>query len=323
MVSNAAGRSNSWLANGTNLSASAVAAYSQNAMATAAAATSSVHDLEEAMNKHLPLPAAQTNANPDHHSTSSSSSLGYGHPASGLQKHRSTIQWIGAHNQHSVVGSELSASSLLRSLYPSRESVIRTNVYSSRSQYYDIQNALLTPPGGGGNTGAGGGPGEIYKDVFALSLLNHSKTPPDSSYGLTNCYSSSPLGIGMPANMVTAGNDAYAMTPPSSVSPQESYMSQFLDHLHADRATMMQQYCAGNGAARDAALAMPVRPQAYALPAAAHVGSQLAPYDYPMAAYPTSSYYPSNVGMATYNYMTGGGGGPAHYRDAMKNANSW
>lgn len=281
--------------------------YSQDA--ATGASTSSVHDLEEAMNKHLPAQPSTSNSDP-----SGSSSLGYGPQVLGLQKHKSTIQWIGAHNSHSI-GSELSASSLLRSLYPNRESVIRTNVYSSRPQYYDIQNALLTPPGAGSV--------DVYKDSFAaVSLLNHSKTPPDSggSYsGLTNCYSSSPLGIGMPANMAAnMAADAYAMTPPSSVSPQESYMSQFLDHLHADRA-MMHQYCSGTSG-RENSLTMPIRPQAYSLPAAAHGTSQLAAYEHSMP-YHATGYYSSNVGMATYNYVAGSN--PSHYRDAMKNVNSW
>ena len=191
---------------------------------------------------------------------------------------------------------------------------------SSRGpQYYsDIQNALLTPPGGAA---------DVYKDSFsaAASLLGHSKAAAASNgaYGIVcvNGYSSSPLGINM-----TSSADAYAVTPPSSVSPQESYMSPFLDHLHADSAALMQPYCTGasgvggggggggGGTSRglDGSLGMPIKPHAYSLPVV-HGSNSYDPYH--------GGYYASNVGMATYNHYMGGNA--AHYLDSMKNTNSW
>ena len=316
------------------------------AEAAAAATGSSVHDLEAAMNKHLPV-AMPTGIEQDHQSPGGCS--GYGQ----LAKNRSTIQWIGGHSPSSAMGggggggSDLSASSLLRSLYPNRESVIRTNVYSTRPQYYaDIQNVLLTPPGGTGCGGGGIGGGgtsaaDLYRDSFATSLLghhhhHHSKTPPSGvgggtgGYGLVNgCYAPSPLGVSMAAaNMA----DAYAMTPPSSVSPQESYAAaQFLDHLqHSDAtaAAMMQQYCVGGGVGGG----MPIKPQAYSLPSAhgggggggGGVGGS-GSYEHSSLPYHHhSGYYPSNVGLAAYNCMSTANVAAAnHYRDAMKNANAW
>ena len=59
---------------------------------TTASVTSSVHDLEAAMNKHLP---AAPSSNMDTFES------GFGHPILGLPKHKSTIQWIGGTNPHS------------------------------------------------------------------------------------------------------------------------------------------------------------------------------------------------------------------------------
>ena len=114
--------------------------------------SSSVRDLEEVMNKHLPaLPSEADSLRGGLHAEFTSSSLGF-------QKHKSTIQWIGSHHPHhqhhnasspGVATDTLPATHLLRTLYANRESVIRTNVYNPRPQYYgDItQTSLLTPPG--------------------------------------------------------------------------------------------------------------------------------------------------------------------------------
>ncbi|KAL5009305.1 hypothetical protein ScPMuIL_014886 [Solemya velum] len=93
-------------------------------------ASSSVRELEEVMNKHLP--------NIESGLKSSDLSL-----PSNFQKQKSTIQWIGSqHNENEV----MPASNLLRTLYANRESVIRSN--ARQHCFNEIQQVnMLTPPG--------------------------------------------------------------------------------------------------------------------------------------------------------------------------------
>ncbi|XP_043231812.1 protein trachealess-like isoform X2 [Amphibalanus amphitrite] len=132
--------------------------------------TSSVKELESAMSKHLPGEPTDFSAD-----------------ALLRNQQRPTIQWIGA-------GSQAPASTLLRQLYASRESVIRSNIQAaaSRAAYYpDMQNMLPTPPGG-----------ETYNEQF---------------YKLATDGYALPYGGGG----VSAGYDYHSMTPPSSVSPRD------------------------------------------------------------------------------------------------------
>ena len=276
--------------------------------------SSSVRDLEEVMNKHLPaLPSEADSLRSGLHSEFTSSSLGF-------QKHKSTIQWIGSHHPHqhhnasvsaSGVGTDtLPATHLLRTLYANRESVIRTNVYNPRPQYYgDItQTSLLTPPGS---------TTDPYKDMSPFStpqVAPAAKTPP-TTYSLMSGYSSNPISVAMGPNMSAAG-DSYGMTPPSSVSPQEKYASPF-DQCHADNASASVRQYPLDGSTH----AMPIKPQAYPLPAHANA-HMAAAYDRTGQYTAASGYYPpSAASFPSYNHAASPS--PAHYRDATKNAVGW
>ncbi|XP_022915220.1 protein trachealess isoform X3 [Onthophagus taurus] len=150
----------------------------------------SVKDLENAMSKHLPACKS-----PIHQPTDFSTDAL-------LKQQRTTIQWIGAHQQLQQQG-PLPASALLRQLYANRESVIRANVHgisgsgstrTGSTTYYtgDTQaGPLPTPPGSESSSS--------YNDhQFLLSQhQNYSTT-----------YS---------------GDYHTAMTPPSSVSPRDKH----------------------------------------------------------------------------------------------------
>ncbi|XP_037073264.1 LOW QUALITY PROTEIN: protein trachealess-like [Pollicipes pollicipes] len=131
--------------------------------------TSSVKELESAMSKHLPGEPTDFSAD-----------------ALLKNQQRPTIQWIGA-------GGQAPASTLLRQLYASRESVIRSNIQAaaSRAYYPDMQNMLPTPPGG-----------EAYNEQFYKLAADGYALP----YGAT---------------AVPTGYEYHTMTPPSSVSPRD------------------------------------------------------------------------------------------------------
>lgn len=254
------------MTNGTGLSGLAAAT---EMYADPATSTSSVRDLEEVMNKHLPaLPADSDHLRAGFHPDYSQAML--------FQKHKSTIQWIGS--QHATTPEGHPATNLLRSIYANRESVIRTNVYNPRPQYYgDMQGSLLTPPGGAADFGSG---------------VNQGK---NSSYGLMSGYGSNPISVTMSAANLT---EPYSMTPPSSVSPQDKYGSTFPDQCHMDSSQL-----------RYADHHMPIKPQAYPLPA--HANGHMA-YDRSTAQYASAGYYPTPS--PYYNTSS------THYRDATKNA---
>jgi len=290
----------------------------------------SVLDLEEAMNKHLPVGQSSGSVNDEllgtysHHNNHHQSSL-----LGSVQKQQA-VQWMGP-GAYSVDGqsvgthsSDLSAASLLRSLYPSRESVIRTNVYGSRcigmpstssasysaaaAQYYsNIQCALLTPPSGGNDNN------DLYCNSFAASILNHSKSA-SNGYSLMNGYTPSVVGGGCLGTSSLNMADAYTITPPSSVSPLEgghpflASSSSTGERDVAATAAMMQGYCG-----------LPIRPHAYSLSGGYDQQSALGPY---------SGYYSASNLASTYHCMAGAGAvvaasAAAQYRDAMKHANSW
>ena len=262
---------------------------------------SSVRDLEEVMNKHLPsLPADdQQMRAPGVHSDYNNSTS--------LQKQRSTIQWIGS--QHATT--DASATNWLRTLYANRESVIRTANMYPRPQYYrpDMQTSLLTPPGS---------TTDPYKDTTAYSStgapgLAQSKTPP-ASYGLMPEYAA-PISVTMASNMA----ETYSMTPPSSVSPQDKYPTHtapFGEQLHMEHS----QY-RGYTPTDNSLSGMPIKPQAYPLPA--HCNSHMSVYDRASAvtsAYPTTAYYGTSTGFPYNNHMASPS---SPFRDATKNANVW
>ncbi|XP_045119005.1 protein trachealess-like isoform X8 [Portunus trituberculatus] len=139
-----------------------------------------VRNLEAAMTRHLP---------DDTTDFSTDALLKGGATSTSMNNagQRSTIQWVG--NASAQQTSALPASTLLRQLYASRESVIRSSV--QRSYYSEMGSALPTPPGSEG-----------YQD--AMFGKGHDFPYPGS--GLT-----------------ASGYPDYhsAMTPPSSVSPRE------------------------------------------------------------------------------------------------------
>ena len=211
--------------------------------------SASVRELEEVMNKHLP-------GDVNHMRTSSSSRADCSHPAQ-LPKHKSAIQWVGSQSQ---ALDHLPATNLLRSFYTSRESVIRSTVYSHRTpQYYsDMQSSLLTPPGG--STGMAG---DTYKDMvspFVPTQMGVSKASAGSlAYNLMAAYPTNPINVSMASSL----SDSYGLaTPPSSVSPQDSYSNPFANQLLAETSSgrKYRQFC-------HEASGIPIKPQAYPLPA--------------------------------------------------------
>jgi hypothetical protein len=258
--------------------------------------TSSVRDLEEVMNKHLPAVSSDTDPlrsslHTDYHSQSV---LNF------HQKHKSTIQWIGAPSPHSATQDHLSASALLRTLYVhNRESVIRTNVYNPRPQYYgDMQATLLTPPGS---------TNEPYKDAshFSSVPLNPpARTPPSTYPGVMGSYPTNPISVTMSPNLT----DTYSMTPPSSVSPQDKYtLPSYGDQCDTSQ---FRQYSL-DGASHT----IPIKPQAYPLPAHANAHNVMSSFD--RTQYGAPAYYGATGGFGAYNHAASPT--PAHYRETVKN----
>jgi len=289
------------LANEATSSAGAAAAavIADYSAAAGVHPASSVHDLEAAMSKHLPSAGSADLVDPY---------------TAGLRPHRSAIQWISTAGGHG-------------SMYPNqRESVIRSNVYSAggcgattsaQRQYYpastaDVQNSLLTPPGAAESAfiaaAAAAGGHHAAKTPPSAAALNHAAT----GYAL--------------AGYVGAG-DAYAMTPPSSVSPQDALagaVSQYaLDHPVTD---------AGFYPTAAASQHHPHSQQHLHHHHYHHSQlSAIKPLHYGTGVYEHSMSYhqaAAAAAMAAGYYSSNGGGGlasySAHYRDAMKHANvSW
>ena len=130
-------------------------------------------------------------------------------------KQKSTIQWIGSSN--AISSDSMSASAFLRQLYTSRESVIRSN--HGRPYVYngDMSSLnMLTPPGA-----------ELFKDQLQLNIPQitvQNRTPMFNSQS--------------PESLVSSTNDAFSMTPPSSVSPQDKVVSPFQDNSMTDHVIM-------------------------------------------------------------------------------------
>ena len=241
---------------------------------------STVHDLEEIMNKHLPVMPSGTDSRQSYPTEydSSLNSTNINFP----QKHRSTIQWIGSqHPPHE----HLPASTLLRTLYANRESVIRSNVYKCSQSYNEgsVQNNLLTPPGS-----------------------DHSQVTTTKSPPVSGSY------VPVPVSMANSHNETYSMTPPSPVSPHEKYHSACPDQSYQE--SVMRQ-C---GADHSASHGMPIKPQAYPLPA--HTNSHLAIYGRTGVPYEATDYFSSSTPFSGYPTL---GTGHATYTDAQKNGTTW
>ncbi|XP_039488914.1 protein trachealess isoform X4 [Drosophila santomea] len=180
------------------------------------AADSAVKDLEQAMSKHLPSPAAVVSVAPPNTDFSADSLLKQQQQQQQLDPNEksSTIQWIGTPYQQPPA--PMPATALLRQLYANRESVIRAT-------------ARQTP--------TGVGPGVFYGDQQTGPL----PTPPGSESSYENQYlqlhsaasGGHPVGQKTSADAFTNLVSTYggyhssidyhnAMTPPSSVSPRDS-----------------------------------------------------------------------------------------------------
>ena len=164
----------------------------------------SVRELEKIMTKHFP---------PGNRDKTHSVNI------PDVQKQKSTIQWIGSSSAMST--DNMAASAFLRQLYTSRESVIRSNHGRPCVYNGDISSLnMLTPPGT-----------ELFKDPLQLNIPQ------------ITVHNRSPMSISQsPDAIVGSASDAFSMTPPSSVSPQEKVTSPFHDNTMTDH--VMMQYAA-------------------------------------------------------------------------------
>ena len=160
----------------------------------------SVRELEKIMSRHFPMGS---------HDKPNSTDL------CDALKQKSTIQWIGS--TAPISSDSMSASAFLRQLYTSRESVIRSN-HGRPCTYNGEMSSLsmLTPPGA-----------DLFKDQLQLNI------PQIALQNRTSMFSSQ-----SPDSLVNSTNDAFSMTPPSSVSPQDKVVSPFQDNSLNDHAIM-------------------------------------------------------------------------------------
>lgn len=169
--------------------------------------SSSVQDLEDVMNKHLPN---LTNHIEAVVRTSPNDLTSSRHMSSSLQKQHSTIQW-----RANTESDTLPASTLLRTLYANRESVIRSN---ARPQCFNGENTqvvdsvdMLTPPSNEGG----------LKDQLTLNI-------PQITVSNSKCVQG---GYNNPLSVTVHNSlpDSFSMTPPSSVSPEDKVTTSFME----------------------------------------------------------------------------------------------
>lgn len=160
----------------------------------------SVRELEKIMSRHFPIDSPDRS-----NSAEISDSL----------KQKSTIQWIGS--SPAISTDSMSASAFLRQLYTSRESVIRSNHGRPCVYNGDLSSLnMLTPPGT-----------DLFKDQLQLNI------PQIALQNRTTLFNSQPT-----ESLVSSTNDAFSMTPPSSVSPQEKVVSPFHDNAINEHVIM-------------------------------------------------------------------------------------
>ncbi|VVC95061.1 unnamed protein product [Leptidea sinapis] len=213
----------------------------------------SVRDLENAMSKHLPaLDGKEISHRPTDFSTDALLKQ---------QQQKSAIQWIGTQNHHlnhlnrQIQGNHTStpASTLLRQLYASRESVIRSNFLGDARTggYYsgDGQSGPLpTPPGSEGSS---------YGEQ-----LGHKSADLSLAYGSYADYHS-------------------AMTPPGSVSPRDKQQYSLPYDNTAYTEALRHPYLGDTP--------LPLKPQAYsAVPGALDYASSI---DQSQFFHPASSFH--------------------------------
>lgn len=105
----------------------------------------SVKDLENAMSKHLPSPVGINHNNNNNNNTTTDFSTDALLKQQEAEK-SSTIQWIGAHHQHSYhqQSPPMPATALLRQLYANRESVIRATARQGSNGVFYGELAKIT-----------------------------------------------------------------------------------------------------------------------------------------------------------------------------------
>ncbi|CAC5396204.1 NPAS1_3 [Mytilus coruscus] len=154
---------------------------------------SSVKDLEDVMNRHLPVTGIDNGMK-------SPTDLTVQQIGGAMNRQRSAIQWAG--NSHD--SSTLPASNLLRTLYANRESVIRSNTRPSYVNNDPVN--LLTPP-----------ENEGHKDHLTLHIphivISKSTALPSYSGSTVSC----------------SLQDTFDITPPASVSPNDKIPSHLYD----------------------------------------------------------------------------------------------
>ncbi|XP_045165657.2 protein trachealess-like isoform X2 [Mercenaria mercenaria] len=152
--------------------------------------SSSVHELEKAMNRHLPPnKKAFSTGNVDNHS---------------IQSQKSAIHWSGS-SSPSNLQTSFSSPFYVSNLYTSRESVIRSSLRSHALNGDSNVINMLSPPSGEVT---------IHKDQLQLhiphiSVNTKQNFQPQKNVSLT---------------------DEYNMTPPDSVSPQDKMASTYSDN---------------------------------------------------------------------------------------------
>lgn len=272
---------------------------------------SSVKELEDAMNKHLPI------ADKD---SADGSALNGGKQSRHQQ--RSTIQWIGPQHASPVaVGtSPLPASTLLRQLYANRESVIRSNVHASRPAFFptDLQGTLATPPGSDGSFS------DQTQFVLPPKLTPHSGHSSDSYAAAILSASYSPSSA-LPG--ATYGDAYDASTPPSS-SPR--------DKLHPAGGFPEGQtygdvrHFSSSGADSSHLQSLPLKPQVYTVHPGAVPGLEPVPFSthaqQTLSGDHAQQFYahPHSSGFHIYHPSVNKiPNTPASYVDNLKNGSGW
>ncbi|CAG0902110.1 unnamed protein product [Darwinula stevensoni] len=200
----------------------------------------------------------------------------------------SAIQWVGAPPNPATT---LPATSLLRQLYASRESVIRSNIHVSRSgglYLQDIPGTLPTPPGSADN----GSDHQHQQHQLALAAAAAAAA---ASVPFTSPY----VSVASYEHMHASHHNP-SMTPPSSVSPRDKNPGECLDP---------GGYPVGAGPDQ----VLPIKPQAF-VPGAGVDPGQFSP-DAPQI------YSHGTPGFHVFHSLSNKS--VLNYPESMKNGGSW
>lgn len=182
---------------------------------------SAVKELEAVMNRHLPF--LETGHSPLHTDASlpvRSGGQGRSGASNSYPAHnkKSTIQWVGSHSSQAPPTDSMTASTFLRSLYESRESVIRSSGSCSSTTAANNNNnnnnglCNSSVEVGGGHRG-----GHVYNDV--TNML----TPPGDSYKMAMLgmeKAGGPPAFSIPSIVISTASSS--STPSSSLASPHS-----------------------------------------------------------------------------------------------------